>query len=721
MTFRRRLLILTTALLIVAIVTGVAWKLYGNRTYSLPYSDSFATQRVSEWIPYGGSWRLDGDTVMVRSIERGAKLVTGSDRWKDYQVTADIQLRGHGGDIGIAVRVNEPKIGIDAYRGYFAGLRFDDSSLTIGRSDGHWLSVMPVYVPGGVHYKQWYRLHVVSVGCQIAVGVTDLNTGTRTFTGLSDTDSKCIHAGKIALRATDTNGAWKNIRVERATVADLPPDAQVQFSRPQYPIREREYNAMREQYLSKVPPAEISPLVIEGSEGSLVLHDDSPFVKIDELRGYLWNQSPVRIVGVVTSSDPIYIQDMTAGIRLSDDQSTSLQVGDEVELLGRPVITSDLIRFAPQRSRILWDQAPVVALSVTATQAATGRYDGSLVDLSGTIRKITHHANGDSDLLLQEETQFYSARIPVGLFNTPSAKFEISSRVRVRGICSTTEQRSWPGQSSFVLLAGSPSDVVVLAGPPWWSGQRLIWLLCGLLALIALGMYGFVAIERSKLRMVYEERQRLSHDMHDTLAQSLAGVGFKLQGIRRSMRDSEGIPPAILEALNTACEMVAGTHREASASIAALHPASPNESDLLTLLQRSVFSMVDGDAMTVETEQIGDIRSPSPVVADTLFRIGREAIANTLRHAKATSIKISITYRSRDLILSVMDNGSGFRYTPTKRGFGIKSIERRCADIDAKVDVASSPGAGCTVRVISPYRMNRGLSRWIRELASRRL
>jgi signal transduction histidine kinase len=209
--------------------------------------------------------------------------------------------------------------------------------------------------------------------------------------------------------------------------------------------------------------------------------------------------------------------------------------------------------------------------------------------------------------------------------------------------------------------------------------------------------------------------------MHDTLAQSLAGVGFKLQGIRRSMREAGAIPPAILEALNTACEMVAGTHREASASIAALHPASPSESDLLTLLQRSVFSMVTGDVISVETEQIGDIRAPSPVVADTLFRIGREAIANTLRHSKATAIKVSMTYRSRDLILSVTDNGSGFRYNPAKRGFGLKSIERRCSDINARVEIDSSPGTGCTVRVISPYRVNRGLSRWIRGAVNRRL
>lgn len=722
----RRVLVLflTVPLTVFAILVIFLWRRERARHPALPYSDSFAKRQVAEWTPYGGSWRLDGGTVIARTIQRGAKLVAGSDGWNDYEVTADVQLLGYGGDLGIAVRVRDPKVGIDAYHGYFAGLRFDDSSLTVGRADGHWLAVRPVYVRGGVRYNQWYHMRILAVGCRVVAEVTSLSTGAKTLAGLSDRASKCIRSGKIALRTTDTNGAWKNVSVKPASVRDLKSATGEagRLEQPQYPIHEREYSAMREQYFASVPPSDISPLVVEGTQHSSpsAIPDDAPLVKIDELRAYLWSGASVRVVGVVTSSDPLFIQDLTGGIRVTGSKDASLQIGDEVEILGRPRLSSNLVLLSPTRTRILWDRAPVVPISVSATQAATGRYDGSLVDLSGNVRRKVDLSNGTNEFLLQDGTQFYSVRLPLDLFRSPSSEIEIGSRVRVRGICSTTEPSSWPERSAFVVLPGSSADLTLVAGPPWWSGQRLYWLLGALVVLIGLGIYIFVAIERSKLRIVYEERERLSHEMHDTLAQSLAGVGFKLQGIRRSMRQSGSVPPAILEAINATCETVAGTHREASASIAALHPASQSDGGLLTLLERSVFSMVNGDSIIVEAEQIGDARPPSPFVSDTLLRIGREAIANSLRHSKATSIKISLVYRGRDLVLSIADNGMGFVYVPSKRGFGLKSIERRCADIKATVEVVSAPGAGCTVRVTSPYRIHRVLSHWIQKPVSRR-
>jgi signal transduction histidine kinase len=215
------------------------------------------------------------------------------------------------------------------------------------------------------------------------------------------------------------------------------------------------------------------------------------------------------------------------------------------------------------------------------------------------------------------------------------------------------------------------------------------------------------------MRIVHDERERVSHEMHDTLAQSLAGVGFKLQGILRTMRQAGSISESILEEVNSTCTMVASTHREASASIAALHPSSKTEGELLTLLERFVFSMVNTADIEVSTEQSGESQQLSPIVADTLLRVGKEAIANTLRHAKATHIKLSVLYRSRNLVLSIADNGVGFLYLAEKRGFGLKSIQTRCSSIKAQVEIISNPESGTIVRIISPYRLHRLLGRWL--------
>jgi signal transduction histidine kinase len=266
---------------------------------------------------------------------------------------------------------------------------------------------------------------------------------------------------------------------------------------------------------------------------------------------------------------------------------------------------------------------------------------------------------------------------------------------------------------TFVLYARSSSDVALLGSPPWWSGERLIWSICICFFIIGLGIVLYGIEERTKFQIVQEERERLSHDMHDTLAQTLAGVGFRLQGILRSLQASPSVPKVHVDDLRNTCELVAYSHREASSNIAALHPASQKEGDVLALLEKAIYSMLDDEDFPVIVSSHGTPRTISPMVADTLFRVGREAVANALRHSHARSIKVQLHYHSRDVTLSVTDDGIGFQFDPTRAGFGIKSMIRRCEAIRAAVRFTSPEGGGCRVQIISRYRVYRGLIRWV--------
>lgn len=270
-----------------------------------------------------------------------------------------------------------------------------------------------------------------------------------------------------------------------------------------------------------------------------------------------------------------------------------------------------------------------------------------------------------------------------------------------------------PHYGTFILYATSSSDVTLLGGPPWWSGQRLIWLLAGCFLFVGVGIVFYGMEERTKFRIVQEERERLSHDMHDTLAQTLAGVGFRLQGILRSLQDSPNIPRAHVDDLRSTCELVAQSHREASSNIAALHPASQKEGDILTLLEKAIYSMLDDEDFPVIVSSHGTPRSMSPVVRDTLFRVGREAVANALRHSRAHSIKVQLHYHARQVVLSVTDDGVGFQFDPSRAGFGIKSMIRRCDAIKATIRFTSPESGGCRVQIVSRYRAYRGLIRWV--------
>ena len=704
--------VLTTFLILASVWVGIrAWR---SRLPMLPYTDSFAQRHVSEWTPFGGSWRLDGDTISVTANESDAKLTIGSERWSNYQMWTDVELLGHIGTIGVAVRASDDSLNKEAVHGYLITLRSADAGLEISRATRSTLSTEPSRLVGGVRAKVWYRLHVVAVGCGIAAEATNIATGKMTYAGFQDSDSLCMKRGAVVLRTTATAAAWKHVRIADATVSDL--DAikahLTDVRLPAYPILERDYSAMREAYLAHIAPDEINRPTNLGGFGPVAQIDSAELVGIGDLRSQLWNPEPVRIVGVITAASPLYLQDAASGIQLAEVPGVVSRPGDEVEVLGSPFLNGSVLWFKPVAGRFLSDRVSVSPLSVTATQAATGRYEGSLIELNGTVRSSTTMPDGDLGLLLEDGAQRFTVRIPYDLFAAASPQFEVNSRVQVRGVCSM-DRSNEQHRGTFVLHATSSSDITLLEGPPWWTGQRLIWLICGGFLLVGSGVALYGMEERTKLRIVQQERERISHEMHDTLAQSLAGVGFRLQGIHRSLRASGVVPQSYVDDLKMTCELVANTHREASSNIAAMHPASQQDADVLMMLEKAVYSMLDDEDFPVIVASHGTPRTLSPVVSDTLYRVGREAIANALRHAQASSIKVQLSYRSRHVLLSVVDDGVGFVFNPLKPGFGTKSMMTRCDAIKAKFSITSTAEGGCRVQVISPYRVRRGWLRWV--------
>jgi signal transduction histidine kinase len=89
----------------------------------------------------------------------------------------------------------------------------------------------------------------------------------------------------------------------------------------------------------------------------------------------------------------------------------------------------------------------------------------------------------------------------------------------------------------------------------------------------------------------------------------------------------------------------------------------------------------------------------APVIEIAAHRIGREAVANALRHASAKQVSLTIDFEPRHLCLEVRDNGVGFDIsgvTPTEgRGhWGLVGMRERARNAGGSLDVASIPGSG---------------------------
>lgn len=684
----------------------------------LPYHDSFASNSASEWQAFGGVWQLSGGTLMNRSDERGAKLVTGSPQWTDYKMQADLEMIGNEGELGVIVRGGQLERGIDSYDGYYVGLRRFDSALIIGRADHGWMEGRPVPIPGGMHASVWYRLTVVAVGCRIAAQATNIQTGQTEWGAFED--DHCVRAGKIGLRSMGTGGAWKNISVVPATENDwLAIRSHAAYiQHPDFPILEADYNRIVQDNLAQTNTAaqtydSSSLLLPDSGAKKMGAIPEPPLVSIEDLRSSNWPGRTMRIRGVVTLTDPLYVQDSMGGIAVETEQPISLNLGDEIELTGTQISSGYSTKFMASAVRLLWDRTLVAPLSISTTQAASGAFNSSLVEVRGYLRAKSKDANGAITLNIGDEAQSFTVILTNSLFEDAYHDWQLGSWLRVQGVC-VIDASFVPRHSSFMILTRSPEDVEILAGPPWWSGERILWVIFSGLMLILLGIVLFLRIEHWKMRGILSERERLAHEMHDTLAQSFAGVGFHLQGIRNLIRSGkEARAPEVMGKLDTACDLVTQTHREASASIAALHPDADGGLDLLVALEQYASHLFNIDDLPIAASREGTPHRLSFPVRDTLFQIGREAISNVIRHSRASRIVLRLIYESKAVVLEIGDDGVGF-LPGAGSGFGIKTMRSRASAIGAELTVTSAPGRGTTIAVRSPYGLRSTIADWLR-------
>jgi signal transduction histidine kinase len=696
---RRLMLIIPAAAALVAAAAMLLLPWDSLRSSQQPlYRDSFRLEKQDDWEPFGGAWEIAGGAMRNNSDERGAKTMNGNKRWTNYQIEADVQLLGQYGDAGLIIRGSNEEEGVDAYDGYYAGLRDLDNTLILGRAGYGWVEYQANLVAPRVFAQQWYHLKFLAYDCELVATAT---SPSGEITADAVTVPNCIHSGRFGLKSYQTGGVWRNVQVKTATYQDLLAMAGKQqvplanagtevgpTGRPHVDSAGREPGYSLDQYLE--------PLYLDMKE-----HRADPNGKpIADLRTMAPDKpAHVTIHGVVTLTYPtLFVQDSTGGLAIQNFRSTTPpQIGDQVEAGGDAELHDYSSVLKDAEVRVLWSHAPIHSMGVTAAQAATGTFDARYIEIEGHLENKQEGPDHTLILDLDEDNQSFRA-IARGTRELGSFRqLKDKSRLRMRGIC-VVDSAYTHDLTPFAILLPSLNDVEVLEGPPWWSTGHIVAATIVLLLLILAAQTLHNYIERWRLMAVLEERQRLAHEMHDTLAQSFAGIGYQLQAIRDEIDDRN----AIDRELNLASSLVRRSHEEAKRSIAALRPELLESAGLLQALEQSARGMVAGGAVRVLSSTTGEAHSIPVRISDTLFRIGQEALANSVRHARPGTLVISLTYDDAALQLLLEDDGAGFVVDSDSAGFGIRGMRKRADSISAELQIRSAPGEGTSVRVIAP-------------------
>jgi len=242
--------------------------------------------------------------------------------------------------------------------------------------------------------------------------------------------------------------------------------------------------------------------------------------------------------------------------------------------------------------------------------------------------------------------------------------------------------------------------------PPFY---RTLWfVLLVLAAVTALGILLY-RLRLRRLRVQFEavlaERNRMAREIHDTLAQSFAGVSVQLELVSQLLAHAQ--PEAASQQLNRTRAYVREGLAEARRSIWDLR-AITAENTLPTRLTHLV-EQSRTEPLNIHLNIGGTYRPIAPSVENEILRIAQEALTNIQRHASATEANIHLRYNTHQLHLAIADNGRGFDPALSQNGhFGIQGMHERAAEIKAKLNIASVPTLGTTITLDVPISTEKG-------------
>jgi signal transduction histidine kinase len=321
-----------------------------------------------------------------------------------------------------------------------------------------------------------------------------------------------------------------------------------------------------------------------------------------------------------------------------------------------------------------------------------GTYRGRFVEIEGTLVSSLQK-NGEDQLILRDGDQVFNV-IGTRDLRLDAAKVEPGSRLRLRG-CPTSLPQYTEGIYPFTVLANSEE---LLSTPPWWSPRHMEEILLACFFLFALVLWVLHRLRNWQMKSILREREQLAYEIHDTLAQSFAGIAYQLQAASIEQRGEEQIKSRIQDTL----KMVDLSHKEASRTIAALRPQYHDAADMVDALREIAERLIDGGKLDIVTHFEGTSWVLPIPVTDALFRIGQEAVMNALQHARCTQLTITLKLTINTAHLTVQDNGIGIPDRSDQGGLGIAGMRNRAARIKADFKLESQTGVGTSMTVVAP-------------------
>jgi len=202
-----------------------------------------------------------------------------------------------------------------------------------------------------------------------------------------------------------------------------------------------------------------------------------------------------------------------------------------------------------------------------------------------------------------------------------------------------------------------------------------------------------------------EERKRIARELHDETAQSLVSLYRNLATIIESRDELSEAILRRLEQLRADIDDIMGGVRRFSHE---LRPEVLDHLGLMPVLRLLTSELNKEGELSARLTVIGSERRLSPEAELVLFRIVQEALGNIRKHSKATEALVKVQFAKKEVKLSVIDNGSGFKLPEVLGDFarkgklGLIGMRERINLLGGSFAVESGVGEGTKIAVEMP-------------------
>lgn len=410
-----------------------------------------------------------------------------------------------------------------------------------------------------------------------------------------------------------------------------------------------------------------------------------------------------------------YMVDGNNGVRFVLKHPSNLEVGDVVDAVGFPELSmaSPVLREAVVRK---------TSHAALPKAKLLGPDDLTRADLDSTQVQIkavlVDQRNTPTEQILEMRVGLRSFLARLTGRDHAIQSMPAGSQLELTGTYASQSVNQ--NVTSFELLLNSPSDVIVLARPPWWTLEKLLVMLGALACVLAVTVLWITQLHRkvglrtAELEIQIRERQRveqqhameqergrIAQDLHDELGSSLTEItmlGVRAQGASTAP-EKRG---AYLEQMSDRARQMVTALDEIVWAMNPTHNSLASMVSYFSIYAERFLGLANIELRLEGPFDVEDYEVDSRH-RHQLFLAFKEALTNVVRHSKASEVHLSIRIEQRQVRVTITDNGQGWSDGGrTEEMDGVINMRTRLEKLGGRFAINSKAGSGTVVRFEMP-------------------